>query len=149
MNNIRTLLDALSRISNDRRAASLYNPQGTTYRGEKMPTLSPDPVDRAVPIDSLRGQHSPDDPHTSAEQSELKTLIDLVFADVKNPQHRAIFTLKYVEDLSNDEIAAELGISRKTVDHTLRQGLRIFYKIRRNEPLIQKLISHYFDRDRY
>lgn len=114
-----------------------------------MPTLAPDPVDRAIPIHSLRKQHSTDDPHSSAEQSELKKLIDLVFADVKNPQHRAVFTLKYVEDLSNDEIADELGIPRKSVDMTLKQGLRVFYKIRRNEPLIQKLISHYFDRDHY
>jgi RNA polymerase sigma-70 factor (ECF subfamily) len=59
---------------------------------------------------------------------ELSLLIDLAIEEMP-PQRKRIFTLSRKEGLSNDEIAQQLGISRRTVENHITQALNDLRKI--------------------
>lgn len=101
---------------------SRYNPDGATYRGSynKMPTLdTDDPVHHA---DRYGPEH--DEPYEmDFDKEELKRVIAKGMSDLSDNAKR-VLELKFWDDLTYDEIAAELGVSRERIRQIEAKALR-------------------------
>lgn len=78
---------------------------------------------RPVPVDSLEGL--PGDPvgETSLARAQTRARISALLAQLPDRQ-RMVLVLRFYEDLSYDEIAETLSISRKAVERLLHRGRR-------------------------
>lgn len=61
-------------------------------------------------------------PEAQLEARDAGVMIDVVVGKMP-PQRQAVYRLSRVQQLSNDEIAAKLGITRKTVENHLNLAL--------------------------
>ncbi|MGM9811480.1 MAG: RNA polymerase sigma-70 factor [Muribaculaceae bacterium] len=61
-------------------------------------------------------------PEAQLEAHDAGVMIDVVVGKMP-PQRQAVYRLSRVQQLSNDEIAAKLGITRKTVENHLNLAL--------------------------
>jgi len=74
-------------------------------------------------IDALRNAATTGaTPQEQIEASDLKLLIDMVVEQMPQ-QRQAVYRLSREEGLSNDEIAQQLGIQKKTVENHLNLAL--------------------------
>jgi RNA polymerase sigma factor (sigma-70 family) len=101
---------------------SRYNPDGATYRGSynKMPTLdTDDPVHHA---DRYGPEH--DEPYEmDFDKEELKRVIAKGMSDLSDNAKR-VLELRFWDDLTYDEIAAELSVSRERIRQIEAKALR-------------------------
>jgi RNA polymerase sigma factor (sigma-70 family) len=101
---------------------SRYNPDGATYRGSynKMPTLdTDDPVHHA---DRYGPEH--DEPYEmDFDKEELKRVIAKGMLDLSDNAKR-VLELRFWDDLTYDEIAAELSVSRERIRQIEAKALR-------------------------
>jgi RNA polymerase sigma factor (sigma-70 family) len=102
---------------------SIYNPDGDTYRGEKMPTLK-DKFDiynrkEKVDIDTL-----PDEP--SDEPNMDNSIKDLIQQrmEVLNKNERNVLKLRYWHDLTHEEIAQKIGVSTARIAQLEAKAIR-------------------------
>jgi RNA polymerase sigma factor (sigma-70 family) len=102
---------------------SLYNPDGDTYRGQKMPTLK-DPHDiynrkEKVDIDTL-----PDEP--SDEPNMDNSIKDLIQKrmEVLSPNERNVLKLRFWHDLTLDDIAKRIGVHHSRIAQIEAKAIR-------------------------
>jgi len=99
--------------------AALYNPIGTTYRGEKMPTLDNDPVD-----DAERFGPEHDEPYEQDfDKEKLKQLI-AKHLDTLPKKYKMVMKLRYWSDMTLDEVSAVMGVSRERIRQIEAKALR-------------------------
>ena len=102
--------------------AARYNPNGTTYRGSynKMPTLDPnDPVHHA---DRYGSEH--DEPYEmDVDKEDLKRAIAKGMLDLSDNAKR-VLELRFWDNLTLDEVAVELGVSRERIRQIEAKALR-------------------------
>jgi len=89
-------------------------------------------------LDQLKGMGESADAHILYE--ELKLAYEALVAKFTS-QQQLIFQLKYLQDFSTDQIAAQLGLSPKTVRNQLG---RINQKLRTGITLVHTLLVLYF-----
>jgi RNA polymerase sigma-70 factor (ECF subfamily) len=73
-----------------------------------------------------------DDPQKSQELNELKDEINRIVNEQLPEKCREIFVLSRIEGLANQEIAAILDLSRRTVENQLYRALKILKKHLKN-----------------
>jgi RNA polymerase sigma factor (sigma-70 family) len=102
--------------------AARYNPDGTTYKGSanKMPILDPnDPVhnaDRYGPVY--------DEPYEmDFDKEDLKRAIAKGISDLSNKE-KQVLKLRFWEDMTYEEVASELGVSRERIRQIEAKALR-------------------------
>jgi len=112
---------------------SKYNPDGTTYRGSynKMPTLDPtDPVHHA---DRYGPEH--DEPYEmDYDKEDLKRAITKGMSDLSDNAKR-VLELRFWDNLTLDEVAVELGVSRERIRQIEAKALRQLKHPTRSDPL--------------
>lgn len=119
---------ALIAEAHPKQQISLYNPDGVTYRGKPMPTMEPDPVDDAEPL-SRRPKGSYE---LNTDPIEVKKLIMRYWHKLKPNQQRVI-KMKYWDEMTYDEIADELNLSKARIGHIENKALNILGYYFRNE----------------
>lgn len=109
--------------ANPNQQQALYKPDGTTYRGEKMPTLkNPDDIynDReAVNIDDMDDEPA-DEPNMD---NSIKELLKSRMAEL-NPVERKILQLRYWHDMTLADIADRIELSTARVRKIEYKALR-------------------------
>lgn len=116
--------------SNPNQQASLYNPDGTTYRQQKMPHL--DPKD---PINKAKGFSDVDDNDLAYDQDLDKDVLDsqmkkhiAKMLDTLNPAERQVIALRFGigggKDHRLDQVSDILNVSRERVRQIEAKALR-------------------------
>ena len=102
--------------------AGRYNPDGTTYKGSanKMPILDPsDPVHNA---DRYGPAH--DEPYEmDFDKEDLKRAIAKGMSDLSD-REKQILKLRFWEDMTYEEVASELGVTRERIRQIEARALR-------------------------
>ena len=102
--------------------AGRYNPDGTTYKGSanKMPVLDPsDPVHNA---DRYGPAH--DEPYEmDFDKEDLKRAIAKGMSDLSD-REKQILKLRFWEDMTYEEVASELGVTRERIRQIEARALR-------------------------
>lgn len=96
--------------ANPKQQLSLYNPSGTTYRHEKMPTLQKDPVDKAKQL-SKNIPADLSDPDEEIRQQQLKKKLDALLTSELTPREKKVLTSYYYDGKTFEKIAQEIGFS--------------------------------------
>ena len=102
--------------------AARYNPDGTTYKGSanKMPTL--DPNDPAHNADRYGVAH--DEPYEmDFDKEDLKRAVAKGMSDLSD-REKQVLELRFWEDMTYEEVAAELGVSRERIRQIEARALR-------------------------
>ncbi len=63
------------------------------------------------------------DPHEILVGNDMQLLIEMVVENM-SPQRQAVYRMSREQNMKNDEIAAKLGISKKTVENHLNLALK-------------------------
>jgi RNA polymerase sigma factor (sigma-70 family) len=115
---------------NPNQQLSLYKPDGKTYRGEPMPTLSKDPVDDA---DRYGLDH--DEPvDQDFDTPELKKHLTKAMSGLPE-RYQELLRLRYVEEMTFDEIAEKLGVTRERIRQMEAKALRYLRHPSRSDSL--------------
>ena len=113
--------------------AGRYNPDGTTYKGSanKMPVLDPrDPVHNA---DRYGPAH--DEPYEmDFDKEDLKRAIAKGMSDLSD-REKQILKLRFWEDMTYEEVAAELGVTRERIRQIEARALRLLKHPTRSDRL--------------
>ena len=113
--------------ANPNQQMALYNPDGKTYRGEKMPTLNnPDDIyNRSQSYDINDMEDEPtDEPNMDASIKELiKNKLDLL-----EPRERKILQLRYWHDMTLRDIADRIGVNPARVSQIEARAMRKIQK---------------------
>jgi RNA polymerase sigma factor (sigma-70 family) len=102
--------------------AGRYNPDGTTYKGSsnKMPILDPsDPVHNA-------DRYGPayDEPYEmDFDKEDLKRAIAKGMSDLSD-REKQVLKLRFWEDMTYEEVASELGVTRERIRQIEARALR-------------------------
>ena len=102
--------------------AARYNPNGTTYKGSanKMPTL--DPNDPAHNADRYGAAY--DEPYEmDFDKEDLKRAIAKGMSDLSD-REKQILKLRFWEDMTYEEVASELGVTRERIRQIEARALR-------------------------
>ncbi len=103
--------------ANPNQQLSLYNPNGATYRQEKMPTM---PDDEFVPLD-------PDDPELMTfpndDAADQKKVIQQNW-DLLDKREQLVLRYMFWHGMSESEIAKTLGITKERVRQLEVRALR-------------------------
>ena len=102
--------------------AARYNPNGTTYKGSanKMPTL--DPNDPAHNADRYGTAY--DEPYEmDFDKEDLKRAIAKGMSDLSD-REKQILKLRFWEDMTYEEVASELGVTRERIRQIEARALR-------------------------
>lgn len=78
-------------------------------------------------------------PQEQIEAADLQLLIDMVVSNMP-PQRQAIYRMSREEGLTNDEIARQMGLQKKTVENHLNLALK---EIRKAMPILLLLLLHW------
>lgn len=94
-----------------------YKPSGTTYRQKAMPTLDPDPVDKARPLDKAKNIPADlPDPNEEINLKQLRKALDQLLADQSfTPRERYIIKSHYINGKTFTQLAKELNLSLERV----------------------------------
>ena len=113
--------------------AGRYNPDGTTYKGSanKMPVLDPrDPVHNA---DRYGPAH--DEPYEmDFDKEDLKRAIAKGMSDLSD-REKQILKLRFWEDMTYEEVALELGVTRERIRQIEARALRLLKHPTRSDRL--------------
>jgi RNA polymerase sigma factor (sigma-70 family) len=104
---------------NPNQQMALYNPNGSTYRQGKMPTLTPDPVDNA----DRWGDDDTDSYEQDFSKEELKRIIAQHLDALTNTQKK-VLKLRFWDEMTLDEVAEEFSVSRERVRQIEAKALR-------------------------
>jgi RNA polymerase sigma-70 factor (ECF subfamily) len=124
--------DAYAAVLTGDRWRSAHNPRAFVRKTITNLALNSLRHQKVVPMDHFTGDEdralvddAPDAYQAMAQREEL----DLVLAAIEKlpRQCRVIFIMKHIDDLSPQEIAAQLGIAVKTVSSQLSQGLQALH----------------------
>ena len=115
--------------ANPNQQAAIYNPNGTTYRGEKMPTLDPDPVDDA---EEFGPEH--DEPYEQDYDKEKLKQAIAKHLNLLSKKEKMIMKLRFWNDMTLDEISAAVGVTRERIRQLEAKALR---KLRYNSAPLQ------------
>jgi len=102
--------------------AARYNPDGTTYKGSsnKMPTL--DPNDPAHNADRYGPKY--DEPYEmDFDKEDLKRAIAKGMSDLSD-KAKQVLKLRFWEDMTYEEVASELGLSRERIRQIEARAIR-------------------------
>ena len=116
--------------SNPNQQASLYNPDGTTYRQQKMPHL-----DNDDPVNKAKGFSDVDDDDLAYDQDLDKDVLDsqmkkhiAKMLDTLNPAERQVIALRFGigggKDHRLDQVSDILNVSRERVRQIEAKALR-------------------------
>jgi RNA polymerase sigma factor (sigma-70 family) len=106
---------------------ALYNPSGTTYRGEYMPKMEPDPVDKAKPLSRAKNVPAdlPDVDDEIRQKQLRKKLLDIIDNDPSfTPRHRYLIKAYYLDGKTFDQLAKELDVSSSRVNQLVKKAER-------------------------
>lgn len=114
--------------------ASVYNPDGATYRGEKMPSYSKDDVysnstqvDHATNAELRLGNHELDDPIEKTQQKiDLERLKKVIRAKVEQLTRieTIVLNLRYWQDMTLDQIGKAVNLSVERIRQIEAKALR-------------------------
>ena len=135
--------------ANPNQQLSLYRPDGTTYRGEKMPVLDPNDfhsdtnprkrVDQVTHQD-LANRTAPDlvDPIERTERKiDLDRLKNVIRANMKDLQstETAVLNMRYWKDLTLEQTAQALGLTPERVRQIEAKALRKLRHLSKSDQL--------------
>jgi RNA polymerase sigma factor (sigma-70 family) len=135
--------------ANPNQQLSLYRPDGTTYRGEKMPVLDPNDfhsdtnprkrVDQATHQD-LANRTAPDlvDPIERTERKiDLDRLKNVIRANMKDllSTETAVLNMRYWKDLTLEQTAQALGLTPERVRQIEAKALRKLRHLSKSDQL--------------
>lgn len=121
---------------------SLYNPSGTTYRHEKMPTLQKDPVDKARKLSKNIPAELPD-PDEEIRQQQLKKKLDSLLQSELTPREKKVLTSYYYDGKTLEKIAQEIGFSTARARQIVMKAERKLRHPARASQLEPFLINEY------
>ena len=146
--------------ANPNQQLSLYRPDGTTYRGEKMPVLDPNDfhsdtnprkrVDQVTHQD-LANRTAPDlvDPIERTERKiDMDRLKNVIRANMKDllSTETAVLNMRYWKDLTLEQTAQALGLTPERVrqiEAKALRKLRHFSKSDQLKPFVRENASGY------
>ena len=114
--------------ANPNQQLALYNPSGTTYRGEYMPKMEPDPVDKAKPLSRAKNVPADlSDVDDEIRQKQLKKkLLDIIDNDPSFiPRLRHVIKGYYFDGKTYDQLAKDFNISSKRVFQLVKKAERL------------------------
>ena len=135
--------------ANPNQQLSLYRPDGTTYRGEKMPVLDPNDfhsdtnprkrVDQVTHQD-LANRTAPDlvDPIERTERKiDLDRLKNVIRANMKDllSTETAVLNMRYWKDLTLEQTAQALGLTPERVRQIEAKALRKLRHLSKSDQL--------------
>ena len=135
--------------ANPNQQLSLYRPDGTTYRGEKMPVLDPNDfhsdtnprkrVDQVTHQD-LANRTAPDlvDPIERTERKiDMDRLKNVIRANMKDLQstETAVLNMRYWKDLTLEQTAQALGLTPERVRQIEAKALRKLRHLSKSDQL--------------
>lgn len=108
---------------------SVYNPQGTTYRQQPMPTLEPDPMDQATPLSQLSRDErldysSQERAETNVDRERLARLMPQLLKLIP-PRLRTVVQLRFGNDMTLEEIGEYLGVGTERARQLLAKAMRL------------------------
>jgi RNA polymerase sigma factor (sigma-70 family) len=112
--------------ANPNQQLAMYNPDGQTYRGQKMPRPDPNDiynVEKPVGLDTLRNEPA-DDPNM--DQS-IKNLIKARM-DVLSPVERKVLQLRYWHDMTLEDIGELLGVNKGKISQIIVKAMHKMIK---------------------
>jgi RNA polymerase sigma factor (sigma-70 family) len=119
-------IDALKEAHPNQQAA-LYNPDGPTYRQQKMPGYDIDDIysrGQAVDLDPEVGDiNAPEDHLDAAEKANLKKILKQ-YTDRLNPLQRNVIFLRYWDDHTLESAGKILGVTPERVRQIEARALR-------------------------
>lgn len=146
--------------ANPNQQLSLYRPDGTTYRGEKMPVLDPNDfhsdtnprkrVDQVTHQD-LANRTAPDlvDPIERTERKiDLDRLKNVIRANMKDllSTETAVLNMRYWKDLTLEQTAQALGLTPERVRQIEAKALRKLRHLSKSDqlkPFVRESASGY------
>ena len=119
-------IDALKE-ANPKQQMALYNPDGPTYRQQKMPGYDVDDIysrGKSVDLDPKVGDiNSPEDHLDAAEKANLKKILKQ-YMDKLNPMQRNVLMLRYWQDHTLESAGVILGVTPERVRQIEARAMR-------------------------
>ena len=104
---------------------SIYNPNGRNYRGSanRMPRLTPDPVDDASPISAADNVPDEDDPSKIYDRKEMQRAVTQALSRL-SPKEEQVLRMRFFLDMTLQEIADKYRLSTSRIRDIEASGLR-------------------------
>jgi RNA polymerase sigma factor (sigma-70 family) len=120
--------------ANPRQQASVYNPNSSTYRGEKMPGYGSNDilqksqqVDRLSHQDIARQHPGEDDSIEKTEQNiDRERLLNLLRQGMQSlpPKLREVISMRFFSEMTLDQVANKLGLTVERIRQLEAKALR-------------------------
>jgi RNA polymerase sigma factor (sigma-70 family) len=104
---------------NPNQQLSIYKSDGKTYKGKPMPTLTPDPVDDADEYNLKYDEPIDQD----FDSPQLKKHLAKAMSGLPE-RYQEVVRLRFMEEMTLDEVARELGVTRERIRQMEAKALR-------------------------
>ena len=138
-----------SRYNSDNQQASIYNPNGKTYKGSKNPMPQFDPNDAMMQgdYDQLNTVTATDQGGIDKVESDIdrNRLKDIIRSGMKilTPEEREVLNLRYWHDLDHNKVGKKIGSNTQAVWKIEAKALRKL-RDKSNAPEIRRYIDPNF-----
>jgi len=113
--------------ANPNQQMALYDPSGTTYKGQPMPKMEPDPADKAKPLSRARNVPADlPDPDDEIRQKQLKNKLNDIIDNDPGFSDKERFLIKayWLDGKTFDQLAKEMNLRTSLVNQIVRRAER-------------------------